>query len=187
MMPFQVLVKMLAAPVNPADINTIQGVYPVKPPLPSIPGNEGVGRIEEVGEGVRNLKVGDLVLPRESAWGTWRTFAVCDAKELLTIADDLDIVTAATMSVNPCTAYRMLKDFVDLNLGDVVIQNGANSACGQSIIQLCKAWGFRSVNIVRNRSDIDSLKNQLTELGADYVLTEEELVKTTLFKDGLPR
>ncbi|KAL0274686.1 UNVERIFIED_CONTAM: hypothetical protein PYX00_002754 [Menopon gallinae] len=185
--PGKVLVQMLAAPVNPADINTIQGVYPVKPPLPSIPGNEGVGCIKEVGDGVKNLKVGDLVLPRENAWGTWRSFAVCDAKELMKVTGDLDVVAAATMSVNPCTAYRMLKDFVDLSPGDVVIQNGANSACGQSVIQLCKAWGFKTVNIVRNRSDIDQLKNELQELGADYVLTEEEVPKTTLFKDGLPK
>lgn len=47
--PEQVLVKWLAAPVNPADINQIQGIYPVKPPRPAVGGNEGVGQIEAVG------------------------------------------------------------------------------------------------------------------------------------------
>lgn len=178
---------MLAAPVNPADINTIQGVYPVKPPLPSIPGNEGVGEIEETGQGVKNLKVGDIVLPRGNAWGTWRTHAVCDEKELVQITPGLDIISAATMSVNPCTAYRMLKDFVKLSAGDVVVQNGANSACGQNVIQLCKAWGIISVNIVRNRPDIDALKQNLQNLGADHVLTEEEVGGTKLFKEGLKK
>ncbi|KAF5398149.1 hypothetical protein PHET_08887 [Paragonimus heterotremus] len=41
----EVLVKMCAAPVHPSDINTIQGVYAIKPPLPAVPGNEGVGRV----------------------------------------------------------------------------------------------------------------------------------------------
>lgn len=178
---------MLAAPINPADINTIQGVYPIKPPLPSVPGNEGVGQIIQVGEGVANVKVGDLVLPREKAWGTWRSHGVCSASQLLKINSGVDIVAAATMSVNPCTAYRMLKDFVLLKEGDVVIQNGANSACGQSVIQFCKAWGYITVNIVRNRSDIESLKSHLKSLGAHYILTEEEVSTTQLFKKELKK
>lgn len=69
----------------------------------------------------------------------------------------------------------MLKDFVSLKPGDVVIQNGANSACGQYVIQLCNAWNLISVNVVRNRPNIDELKDFLTKLGASHVLTEEEL------------
>ncbi|VDN27365.1 unnamed protein product [Gongylonema pulchrum] len=44
----EVRVRILASPINPADINQIQGVYPVKPPLPAIGGNEMVAKIEEV-------------------------------------------------------------------------------------------------------------------------------------------
>lgn len=62
------------------------------------------------------------------------------------------------LNVNPCTAYRMLKDFVNLKSGDTVIQNGANSAVGQFVIQLCKIFGYKSINIVRDRTDIDCLK-----------------------------
>lgn len=69
----------------------------------------------------------------------------------------------------------MLKDFVDLKPGDTVIQNGANSACGQYVIQLCKAWNLSSVNVVRDRPNISELKETLTKLGATHILTEEEL------------
>lgn len=62
------------------------------------------------------------------------------------------------LNVNPCTAYRMLKDFIPLKTGDTVIQNGSNSAVGQMVVQLCKIWGIKSVNIVRNRSDVQNLK-----------------------------
>jgi len=55
------------------------------------------------------------------------------------------------------------------------MQNGANSAAGQNVIQLCRAWGNTTVNVVRNRDNIDELKAFLTSLGASYVLTEEEL------------
>lgn len=71
----------------------------------------------------------------------------------------------------------MLHDFVSLNKGDVIIQNGANSACGQNVIQLARILGYQTVNIIRNRPepDLENLKNHLKSLGARYVLTEEEL------------
>jgi trans-2-enoyl-CoA reductase len=83
---------MLAAPINPADINTIQGVYAIKPPLPSIPGNEGVGEVINVGTKVTDLRKGDRVLPRANAWGTWRTHAVCDAKEMMKVSCRCNII-----------------------------------------------------------------------------------------------
>ncbi|KAJ8974014.1 hypothetical protein NQ317_006484 [Molorchus minor] len=148
----EVLIQMLASPVNPADVNTIQGKYPSKPPLPAVPGNEGVGKI---------IKDNVLKVPKR-----------------------LGLVEAATLTVNPCTAYRMLKDFVDLKPGDTVIQNGANSACGQNVIQICRSWGVRTVNIVRARPELDDLKVFLRELGATEILTEEEARTTEIFKSG---
>lgn len=180
----EVLVKMLAAPINPADINTIQGKYPVKPTLPSVPGNEGVAEVMAVGAGVTNLEPGDRVVPLKNALGTWRTHAFLPAAELFKVPKSLDIAAAASLTVNPCTAYRMLKDFVELEKGDTVLQNGANSAVGQNVIQLCRAWGLRSVNIVRNRPAINDLKDHLENIGADLILTEEELRKTDIFKIG---
>ncbi|XP_063242980.1 enoyl-[acyl-carrier-protein] reductase, mitochondrial [Bacillus rossius redtenbacheri] len=179
----EVLVRMLAAPLNPADINTIQGVYPSKPVLPAVPGNEGVGEVVSAGSAVLSLRPGDHVTPYlPTNLGTWRTHAVFQANEVCKVPKELGVVEAATMSVNPYTAYRMLKDFVPLSEGDVVIQNGANSACGQNVIQLCKLWGLRSINVVRNRPDIGELKRYLMDLGATYVLTEEELRETEMFK-----
>ncbi|CAG9817870.1 unnamed protein product [Phaedon cochleariae] len=178
----QVLVQMLAAPVNPADINTIQGKYPSKPPLPAVPGNEGVAQVVKLGSGVSNITIGDHVVPLTNNLGTWRTHLILPQENLLKIPKTLGIVEAATLTVNPCTAYRMLRDFADLKPGDTVIQNGANSACGQNVIQICRSWGLKTVNIVRNRPDIDKLKEFLTSLGASFVLTEEELRTTDIFK-----
>lgn len=180
----EVLVKLLAAPVNPADINTIQGKYPVKTVLPSVPGNEGVAEVISVGSNVEEFKKGDRVIPFVNALGTWRTHLLASKNNLLKVPDNLGIVEAATLMVNPCTAFRMLRDFVNLKPGDTVIQNGANSACGQNVIQICRTWGLRSVNVIRDRPEIKELKAFLTQLGADCVLTEEELRKTDVFKTG---
>jgi trans-2-enoyl-CoA reductase len=93
------------------------------------------------------------------------------------ISNDIPQLSAATITVNPCTAYRMLKDFGNLKPGDVVIQNSANSAVGQSVIQIAKAWNLRTVNVVRNRDNLEQLAEQLKQLGATHVVTEEFLRK----------
>lgn len=59
----KILVKILQAPINPADINTIQGKYPVKPTFPAVGGNECVAEVVEVGSNVSKINVGDIVVP----------------------------------------------------------------------------------------------------------------------------
>lgn len=169
----EILVKMLMAPVNPSDINMIEGTYFLKPPLPAVVGNEGVAEVMEVGSDVKILTPGDWVLPSQAGFGTWRSYAVGTQSAFKKVYNDISPLSAATLAVNPCTAYRMLKDFVNLSPGDVVIQNAANSAVGQSVIQIAKAWKLRTLNIVRNRENLNELVQQLKDMGATEVVTEE--------------
>ncbi|KAL1435751.1 hypothetical protein MTO96_010536 [Rhipicephalus appendiculatus] len=76
----------------------------------------------------------------------------------------------------------MLSDFVTMMPGDTFIQNGANSGVGQAAIQIGKSMGLNSINIVRDRPNLQELKDNLKSLGADYVVTEEEL-RTPVMKD----
>lgn len=180
----EVLVQMLMASVNPVDINIIQGVYgPLQLKLPGVPGYEGVGRIVKIGSDIKKFEVEDHVIFMRFL-GVWRTYLVVPEDGLFKVPNNLSLPGAATLSVNPPTIYRMLKDFVNLMPGDTVIQNGANSACGVMAIQLCKIWGFVSVNVVRNRPNIGELKAYLQRLGANYVYTEEEIDDIDLFKTG---
>lgn len=170
----QIFLRMLAAPINPADINMIQGVYPIKLTLPLIAGFDGVAEVLNVGSDVKGFLSGDWVVPNiVSGIGTWRTYTVCDEEDLWKIPNDIPLLSAATLSVNPCTARRMLTDFVDLDKGDVVIQNGGNSAVGQAVIQIAAAMGLQTVNIVRDRPNLDKLENWLIDMGATHVITEE--------------
>ncbi|KAI7879652.1 NAD(P)-binding protein [Lichtheimia hyalospora FSU 10163] len=178
-------VRFLASPINPADINQVQGVYPLKPPFEqlgqgekvAVGGNEGVAQVIAVGDNVKNLKVGDQVVMARSGYGTWRTHAAGPEADfqLLPASTNTSLIQKATITVNPCTAYRMLKDFVQLKPGDYVIQNGGNSAVGQAVIQIAKAWGINTINVVRNRPEIEQLREELKELGATHVVTDEEL------------
>ncbi|XP_070366631.1 enoyl-[acyl-carrier-protein] reductase, mitochondrial isoform X2 [Equus asinus] len=182
-------VKMLAAPVNPADINMIQGNYGILPKLPAVGGNEGVGQVVAVGSSVTGVKPGDWVIPANAGLGTWRTEAVFSKESLIRVPNDIPLQSAATLGVNPCTAYRMLMDFEQLRPGDSVIQNASNSGVGQAVIQIAAALGLRTINVVRDRPDIQKLTDRLKKMGAEHVITEEELRKHEMknfFKD-VPR
>jgi trans-2-enoyl-CoA reductase len=178
-----VRLKVLAAPINPSDINIIEGTYPLQPnwkEFGAVGGQEGVAQVLECGSKVTNVKVGDWVVPIQQSFNTWQTHAIADAQSILKLPDTTGIspIIAATISVNPPTAYRMLKDFGSLVPGDVVIQNSSNSGVGQSVIQLCRAWGFKSVNVIRPREDSSKLMEELYQMGADLVITEDEVRKT---------
>ncbi|KIV84725.1 hypothetical protein PV11_00491 [Exophiala sideris] len=187
-----VVVRMLVAPINPADVNQIQGVYPAKPEMntalgtseaAAVAGNEGVGEVISTGSGVKTLSKGDWVIMKSTGQGTWRTHMAVDESQLLKIDDKegLTPLQVGTVSVNPCTAYRMLLDSAQWKfMGDEwFIQNGANSGVGRAAIQLGKEWGFKSINVIRGREDKEEeqkLKQDLLDVGATKVITEEELM-----------
>ncbi|KAI5861080.1 NAD(P)-binding protein [Durotheca rogersii] len=193
-----VFLRTLAAPINPADVNLIQGTYGVKPTFSSligtaspsaIPGNEGVFEVVATSVPDRFAR-GDWVIPARTGFGTWRTHAVASADDVMPIRKDgLTLLQAATVSVNPCSAYRMLRDFVTdppLREGDWFAQNGANSGVGRAAIQLGALWGYRSVNVIRARASpaaTKALKDELTALGATLVVTEEEFEARTFRKE----
>ncbi|KAG0028848.1 mitochondrial 2-enoyl thioester reductase [Podila clonocystis] len=200
-----VQVQFLAAPINPADINQVEGVYPLKPAMttqlysPSsssealpvaVGGNEGVAKVIKVGAKVPQdqLKVGDWVVMGSAGLGTWRSHGNFKATDLTRItgkagrrgrdgAPRLDRLQLATLTVNPCTAYRMLRDFKTLSEGDYIIQNGANSGVGEAVVQMARALGVKTINIIRNREGHEQVAERLRTLGATYILTDDQLGK----------
>lgn len=172
--PGEVLLRMLAAPVNPADLNFIAGTYGVKPVLPATPGIEGVGEVIETGGAVTQVKKGDRVRSF-SETGTWRQHLVLKASDCLVLPKGLSEDQAAMIYVNPVTAWRMLHDFATLRPGDWIAQNAGNSAVGRCVIQIAKALGFKTYNLVRRPELIEELK----AIGADVVETEEQFDRKT--------
>ncbi|KAK6819944.1 hypothetical protein RU639_006979 [Aspergillus parasiticus] len=190
----QVTLRLLAAPLNPADVNQIQGVYPSKPPFQTtlgtqdpcaVGGNEGAFEVIATGSNVKNLSKGDWVVMKQTGQGTWRTHAQMDESQLIKIEnkDGLSPLQISTVSVNPVTAYRMIKDFCEwdwMRSGEEwLIQNGANSGVGRAAIQLAREWGIKTINVIRDRKtpeDTEVLKAELHELGATAVVTEAELL-----------
>uniref|UniRef100_A0A674E7A8 Enoyl-[acyl-carrier-protein] reductase, mitochondrial n=1 Tax=Salmo trutta TaxID=8032 RepID=A0A674E7A8_SALTR len=147
-----VLVKLLAAPVNPSHINMIQGTYAIPPDLPAVGGNEGVAQ----------------VIPRDAGLGTWRTAAVLAEDDVIS----LPRLTPALTLYNMCIALLFVCEFIP---GDTVIQNAANSGVDQAVMQIAAARGIQTINVVRDRPDLTQLIDRLKAMGASHVIKEETL------------
>ncbi|MFL6518674.1 MAG: MDR family NADPH-dependent oxidoreductase [Chthoniobacterales bacterium] len=168
----EAVVRMSAAPINPADLNAIEGKYPIKAPLPAVPGMEGAGVVVEVGSAVRGLAIGTrVILPHN--FGTWREIAVMSAERLVSVPSEIDPLQAGMLKVNPITAWRMIHDFVSLRKGDWLIQNAANSGAGQCVIQIARELGLKTVNVVRRPELVEELRS----LGGDVVLVNGETLR----------
>jgi len=163
----EAVVKMSAAPINPADLNQIEGKYPVRPELPATPGFEGAGIVVESGAQVKGLTSGALVILPHNI-GTWRDAVAVKTEELVVVPEGIEPVQAAMLKINPLTAWRLLHDYVDLPKGDWVIQNAANSAAGRDVIQIAHELGYKTVNVVRRAELVDELRAE----GGDVVLVD---------------
>ena len=163
----QALLQVLAAPINPSDVLTLTGEYGMLPPLPAVGGNEGVGKVVELGSNTTHPAIGTTVLLPVGG-GTWATHVVADAKKLMPLPADADPQQLAMLTVNPPTALLLLRDFVKLEPGDWVIQNGANSAVGGYLNQLAKLKGYRTVSVVRRESAVAGVMAE----GGDIVLVD---------------
>ena len=182
--PNQVLIGIEFSPVNTSDLLLARGIYAVRPTLPSVIGNEGVGRVLAVGAGVKNVKVGDRVVAPLSSF-TWRERMLASADGLFALPPGADPKQLSMLAINPPTAALLLSEYVDLKPGEWVVQNSANSSVGRWVIAFAKARGLKSVNIVRRQE----LVPELEALGGDVVVVDSpdisEKIKTAIGKTEL--
>jgi len=164
--PGRAVVRMAMAPINPADLLTIKGNYSRDVEFPFIPGTEGVGRVEAVGDGVTRVAPGDIVVPMPR--GTWQE-RLSAREDLLIKVSGGALEQLAMLKVNPATADGLLSEFTGLEAGDWVLQNAANGGVGQNVIQLCNVKGVKTVNVVRRKE----AAARLEALGGTVVLVDD--------------
>ena len=163
--PGQMLIRVEYAPINDSDLLVASGLYPVKPELPSIVGNEGAGKVLAVGEGVQNVRAGDRVLIPRGVF-CWAEKVLAPADEAIALPAEIDPQQAAMLSINPPAAALLLEEFVSLKPGDWIVQNAANSGVGRAVIVIAKQKGVRTINIVRRSELLPELK----KVGAGIVV-----------------
>lgn len=165
----EVRVRMRYAPINPADLNFIEGTYGRAAHPPAVPGHEGCGEVEAVGPQVTSLKKGDVVIPLLGA-GCWTQHMTAAEQHFALLPESIDPVQASMLRINPVTAWHLLTQHVELNEGGWVVQNAANSGVGRALIQIARLQGLRTLNFVRRPELVEEMK----ALGADAVFLDDE-------------
>lgn len=162
----EVLVRMLATPVNPSDLMFVRGQYTIPAQCPATPGFEGVGVVEESGGGLKGTMFrGRRVVVLNRKGGNWAEYAAVSSGEVIPVSSSLSTEQAATFFVNPATAWVMTREVLRVPKGSWLLQTAAGSALGRMIIRLGQHCGFRTLNIVRREAVADELRR----MGADHV------------------
>lgn len=167
--PGEVRVRLTHRPINPSDLLTVRGFYPIRPSLPGSPGLEGVGVVDALGQGVTTPARGQRVISAAGLPGTWAEYLVIPAERAIPVPDAVSDQVAAQVLVNPMTAWAMLHDELALTEGDWVLQTAASSTLGRLVTQLARRRGFRTINVVHRRAQVQPL----LALGADAVVCTE--------------
>lgn len=173
--PGHVLLNVRLASLNPADRYLAENQYPAKPALPHILGRDGVGEVVAVGEGVSDVRVGQIkaILRGEAGVSRPGTFAeqVCvPADALVDVPAGWSHEQAAGAPLVYLTAYQALTQWSDLRPGGVVLITGASGGVGVASIQLARAAGFLPVGLSRDEAKWKTLR----DIGAAAVLSPED-------------
>src|SRR5437870_3142135 len=127
----EVLVRMIASPINPSDLMFIQGVYGLKPNLPATPGFEGVGVVEASGGGLLGrLRQGKRVAVLNDRRGNWAEYTITTARQVIPVPGDIPDDQAASFFVNPATAIAMTQHVLKIPAGEWLLQTAAGSSLG---------------------------------------------------------
>ena len=168
--PGEVLVRMIASPINPSDLLVTRGLYGKLPTLPATPGFEGVGIVEKAGPGVLGrFVVGKRVVAINDRGGNWAEKAVINARQARPVPDDLPDEQVASFFVNPATVVALVRHVLRVPRGAWLAQSAAGSSLGRMVIKLGKADGFKTINVVRRAAAVAELK----ALGGDAVIASE--------------
>lgn len=167
--PGEAVVRMRVRPINPSDLSVVRGRYGDLPALPATPGLEGMGEVESLAEGVDSVAVGQRVVPLGISPGTWAERIAVPAATLLPVPDAVSDEAAAQIVVNPLTAWVLITDELEVQPGEWLLQSAAGSTLGRVVLQLARARGFRTINVVRRHEQAQ----ELLALGADEVIVSD--------------
>jgi NADPH:quinone reductase-like Zn-dependent oxidoreductase len=179
----EVLIRMEATTCNPSDIAFIRGGYNIQRKLPAVPGFEGTGIVVKTGDKAKAL-IGKRVssFTQSDADGTWAEYYISKAEDCIVIKDGLNFEQAASLSINPFTAYGLIEMALN-NKCRTIIQNAGGGQIAAFIRTLAELNGIQTVNIVRKEESANSLK----EAGVSHVLDSsninfKEELKTLAFQ-----
>jgi NADPH2:quinone reductase len=164
--PGQLLVRVRAAGVNPADTYMRSGNYARKPALPYTPGVDGAGEVDSVGANVTRFKTGDRVYLAGSATGTYAEFALVSQTDAYPLPKNLTFAQGAAVHIPYATAYRSLFQLAHARPNEWLLIHGASGGVGVACIQFARALGMRIIGT----AGTDRGRELVAKEGAHHVL-----------------
>jgi len=161
----EVLVRIAAASVNPSDLAFLRGRYGVRKRLPVVPGFEGSGVVVATGAGAESLRGARVALAAGEGDGTWAEYAVARARHCIPLAEGADIEAAASLVINPMSAWALL-DVAASGGHRAAISTAAAGALGRMLARLALRRDFPLLHVVRRPAQVTALH----ALGAKHVL-----------------
>jgi NADPH:quinone reductase-like Zn-dependent oxidoreductase len=181
----QVLVRVRAAGVNPADWAVMSGlpyiarpVYGLRRPKVGVRGTDVAGYVAAVGSGVTRFKLGDEVFGAST--GSYAEYAAASEDELAPKPANLTFEQAATVPMAGLVALQAIRDQGQVHAGQTVLINGASGGIGTFAVQIAKALGAE-VTAVASTRNLELLRS----VGADHVIdyTKEDFTTSGMRYD----
>lgn len=165
----EVIIKVMAAAVNPLDILQLTGsvrlIQDYRMPLTL--GNECSGIVEKTGNNVKDFSAGDRVYTRLpiNRIGAFAEYAAVDREAMAKMPSGYDFVTAAAIPLAGLTAYQGLIEELEVQAGKTLLITGASGSFGQVAVPIAKSMGLRVIVTGNTRS-----KDKLLKMGADQYI-----------------
>jgi putative PIG3 family NAD(P)H quinone oxidoreductase len=172
--PGEVLIQILAAGVNRADLLQAAGKYPPPPGASDILGLEVAGVISQLGDGVTNWSVGQNVCAL-LAGGGYAEYVAVPAAQVLPIPDGVGVTDAAGLPETACTVWSNLVMAAGLRPGETLLVHGGASGIGTHAVQVGAALGARVAVTAGSPAKLEFC----TDLGADVAISyrDEDFVE----------
>ena len=177
----EVLVRVIASGVNPADPLTLSGKYAREfgTHLPLIPGYDIAGVVEKTGAKVTNLKAGDAVYGYPTFGGGWAEYITVKQWEVAAKPKTLNFAEAAAVPMGALTAWQALVDTAQLHPGQTILVHGGSGGVGSFAVQIAKARGARVI-ATASTANQDLLMQLGADVAIDYTKTRFEGVAKDL-------
>jgi NADPH:quinone reductase-like Zn-dependent oxidoreductase len=166
----QLLVKVLAAPINPSDVMFTRGRYGIKKPLPTVPGFEASGVVVDAGNVIGKALIGKRVAftHKDECDGTWAEYCLTDVTSCFPLKSGVSDEQGAMLIVNPLTAWGMCH-VAAMEHAAAIVHTAAASALGRFLCVLAEKKGLPVIHVVRRAEQ----RELLVKLGAKHVLVAE--------------
>ena len=165
--PEHVLIENKAASVNFPDVLMIQGLYQFQPELPFSPGGESAGTVSAVGDGVKDIAVGDRVFAM-TGLGAFAEKIVAHQNSVMKIPDSMSFETAAALPMTYGTSLYALKQRAELKEGETLLVLGAAGGVGLATVELGKAMGAKVIAAASTEEKVNLCKQHGANEGFVY-------------------